>query len=81
MQDLLLAALKANRQEYVELLLDEGVEIERKYLQDLYKQVSSFEIKSKMNSGIRKYILTITYIYKHFFHFRLAQERANTVPI
>lgn len=44
MQDLLLAALKTNQQEYVKLLLEEGVELKQKHLPDLYKQVSLLKI-------------------------------------
>lgn len=39
-QELLLAALKTNQQDYIKLLLEEGVEIKEEYLPELYEQVS-----------------------------------------
>lgn len=39
-QILLLEALKANRCDYVRVLLDQGVNFDRRYLPELYEQVS-----------------------------------------
>lgn len=38
--ELLLAALKTNQQDYIKLLLEEGVEIKEEYLPELYEQVT-----------------------------------------